>query len=616
MLRKETFFSRRIKTILRKTRGRSGSLLLLVVIILAVSVILITSALTITVAARNRYYGSALSSQAGLTATSVAKTIAEAAESGDLTTADLDGLVALTTINPVVVTGPKTVAPGLEGIKDATGNTKTSYTDAKFEYSDTYKKNFKITITTYLDAGSKTGQSQKMVTVYLKKNVPAITDGFVSIVAINGSGQLPSITVGNPAGASNFITITGDATSPNNGNGTYNCDIVVTGKIYFGNVTTVTGDFVLLGNKANIYNTGGNRLPKVSGGSFLSLVKNSDTIGSVFTGQTYATGFNGTDLKGAAQIILNNSVMKLTDSTILGTNNYIANNGKIVLQNGTATTKAFTTSTNTIVDKYMNVNGKVQKSLNFTRPATRDAMMTMLGINKAYGTSITGASLISALKTNESAVQITLDANGVTTQTMPLKGSAYIIDTSVSTKIAQAITFDCTDNNVTLYITGNNTLNFSNNDGSIRFIRPTGSGNIGKIVFMENNASFDMGYSDYTLNKFPGITGAGQDPNRYSKTPATITDGSEPYLYIYGYNNNITLNSPKFLEGYIGLYGTGTFIIPGGLTAPPIYARFNAYKLDINGGSAVPIPYCPAPGEGTNSVGSLTPYIISGYITN
>ncbi|NLT11473.1 MAG: hypothetical protein GXY06_03560, partial [Clostridiaceae bacterium] len=59
-------------------RSKSGGMLVLSLMLMAVGVILITSAMSVTISARQRFYVEAQSAQARLTATSSAKSIAEA----------------------------------------------------------------------------------------------------------------------------------------------------------------------------------------------------------------------------------------------------------------------------------------------------------------------------------------------------------------------------------------------------------------------------------------------------------------------------------------------------------------------------------------------------------
>ena len=641
MNNKATGLFRSIKTAHNKSRGRRGSLLILVLVMLVVAMILITSALTITAAARNRYYTTSLSSQAGLTATSVAKTIGAAAKNGQLTSADLDALVGLST-NPIVVTGVSngtlTMVPGLAGVMDSTGNTKTSYTDAMFEHSNAAHTNYKITVTTHLDAGSATEQSDSTVYVYLTPNVVTVPDGFGAAVAISGSGQLPSFNVlSTPTAKSNFVILTGDTLSRPNGQSVYSGDLIITGHVSIGNSFTVNGNLVLYGANAGLNGTDnslGTAMPTISTTSNFLDLRMSANGGTTYYADRDAA-FSGAFQPAA--ILIKDSNMNFARDVLdklqpsnkkiftVGTGK-VTLNGTEVGSSGTSFTvnKLNTASTaeqttmNSLITRYTDPNGLVQKALYYMEhsiPKSRTAMNTMLGINVNYGVSITGPALATALQT---AGAVPIDVNALTTG-QTYTGSSYYIDTSLSPTLMKVLTFNCTANDIDLFIIGTSTLSFGyNNDGAIRFTRSAGSKGIGRIIFLENNAKIDYGYGSggsIAESGFAGITGAGT-PDRYTRTPALITDGSEPYLYIYGYDNNIIVSSIKFLEGYIGLFGTGTVEIKTGKKEMPFYARFNVFRIDDQAGSGTELSYCPAPGEGTTITGSAGDLYTVGYITN
>jgi len=618
----------RKENISNKLRDRSGGLLIIVVIMLAVAMILITSALTITVAARNRYYDSALTSQANLTAASVAKTIAEAAKLGDFTTDELKALVTATETTPAVVTrktisGGITLIPGLEGTSDASGNSLTSYTDVTVEYTNIEETNFKITVNTYLDAGSSTDTAAETVSVYLEKNDPVYPAGFGAAVAINGSGQLPSITLlPAPATAkSNFVIITGDDMIPNFGLASYSGDVIITGNVQLANVVSIAGDLVLYGPNAALSGeqTGG-IMPAVSSTSNFLDLRNSANGGTTFISpRVNWCAFT------PARILVKNSDMNFANNSIEGFKPgnglvYTVGTGKVTLggveqsSSTNFTVTASDGSMDSLITKYSDATGLVQASLNYTPPSSRAALMTQLGLSVDYA-GLSGAALIDKLKADQGAISVGLGSNGTTNMTMPFTEPAYYIDISSSNQVKGPITFDCTNNSIDVFITGTGMMDFNSNDAGIRFIRPAGSGNIGRIIFMEDNAYFSIASSNGTLTGFPGISGAGMDADRYSKTAGLITDGSEPYVYVYGFNNDIEIKSNLYVEGYYGLFGDGKFTINGG-HSPTFYSRFNVYQFDSTSGAGAPMPYVPAPGEGTNS--SLTiinPYIISGYVT-
>lgn len=625
--------------------------------------VLIASALTITVASRDRYYNNALTGQASLTAASVAKTIASAAEIGDLKTADLDQLVALTQTNPLIVTktstldGPASVSPGLEGVNGASDDDKTSLTNLKVEYSNPpTNTNFKITVNTFLDAGNKTGKSQQTVTIYLTANNPVYPTGFGATLNIFGATQIPNVymCVDAPDDAkSNFVTFTG-ALTQNNGTTRFGGDVIVNNKISINaNRMSIDGNLVLLGSTASLNGDWGYMVPELSATSYFLDLCNSASPGSTFRNNagTNALIQSPPDLNQGgyrftpAGILLQNASMNFVDnnhpvSMIMPSNNKvntIGSSGKVLMDGNPITdaksqpyfsvTTASNATLNSLSAYYTSDSSVVQNSLKFVPPASRYDLLKLLDLEKIYAPDgvnpLTGQDLLDKLKAQQ-AVLIDIDNNGKITSAddpMPYKGPAYYINvSSQSDKLGDPIAFDLTNNNIDVFLIGSGTFNLNNQKAGIRFIRPNGSTHIGRIIFMVNNLDMFLKSSSGTYDKFAGITGAGMDENRYTKPAAAVADGAEPYVYIYGYDNDITADSSSFVEGYYGLYGSGTFYLPAQNQnrVPIIYARFDVNQFaSFSGSIGMPIPYCPAPGEGTNSTGAnMNPFVISGYITS
>lgn len=642
-------------TVMKKYKGRSGGLLILVVLILAVAMVLITSALMMTVASRDRYYNNALTSQASLTAASVAKTIASAAEIGDLSKADLDQLVILTQNNPVIVTkttvaGTLSISPGLEGVKDNSGNTKTSYTDLLVEYSNIAKTNFKITVNTYLDAGSATNKSQQTVTIYLAVNNPVYPEGFGATLNVFGDTPIPNVNIGTnapPNPKSNFVTFTGNVTE-NVGQTIFAGDVIITEQVKINaNPMLVKGNLVLYGPNAGIFSSGSSQgLPTVSLTSYFLDLCESGTRNTFWNEPTDNGNYITTGpIFKPAGIIIDNTSMKLTTGNDSAKNFlpgnkiiYTLGSGSVTLNanpvdpsgyNGQFTVQALpagNVALNSLVTKYTSDSGAVQKSLAFEPPADRAALMDLLGLPEFKGVTGTAA-IVNKLKLEKDAKWIviqnpgtikTYNNDGTTSTSQTLTAPAYYLNTSISPDVIKGpITFDLTNNDIDLFLVGNGTTNMTNQQASIRFVRPLGSTHIGRIIFMEDDAMIDLNNSAGNVKDYPGITGAG-DPSRYTKNGELITDGSEPYLYIYGYDNGIKANTSSFVEGYYGLFGKGYFEVPGGNNKlTNTYARFTVYEMRMTSGNLVEIVYCPGPGEGSTSVApNINPYVISGYITS
>jgi len=614
----------------KKLHGRSGSLLILVLVIMAVALILITSAMTITVAARRHYNEIAETDQSHLTAMSGAKLIGDAVEKGKITKAQL--VLLADSAAEYYLTGSNSIAPGMAGTSTASA----SYTKAAFGYSNAAHDYITATVVTHIDnaAVAGTGTDEK-VTLFMKLIQPVIPGGFDATLAINGSGELPAVLISNNVASdykSNFVLLNALPTSAvltaNDGGSIYGGDVIITGKVQFANNITIKGNLVLYGEAASINGDYGSILPTLTATScFLDLCESS------FPGSTFYTSLiqsQGSSFAPAKMILKNASMNFVTSNSPMGCIQpgnktiYTIGSGQVLLDGTKVTTSTnFTVpasdgSMDSLVAKYSDPAGAVQKSVTFDVPQSRTELMKMLGLAEAYADpTLTTSSIISKLQSEYGAVVIPLS-------TATYTGTAYIIDISGSLKLKYPITFDLSNNDITLYVVGTGMLDFNSNDSGLRFIRPAASGNIGRIIFMENGASFYVANSAGNLTNFPGITGAGKDFDRFSKGAqdgVRIIDLSEPYVYIYGFNNVVNYQSNMYLEGYYGLFGpSGEFII-GALNTnklPLDYARYNVTKFTIDRGNGEPLrlQYCPAPGEDANDPKNQPRYIASGFITN
>jgi len=258
-------------------------MLLLVLVIMAVAVILITSALTITVKGRQRFYMDSQSSQARLTVTSAAKSIADAIVSADFKSIDLENLAAAnggagTTVNvqsaqsasPTALSAgtdkTKAVAPGLYG-----SGSSQSFTNAVIKYypSVTNQQYISVKVTTGLDIYGNASANTESVTVYLQKlPITVPSDAFGNLVTLGGASStnnLPQIRIGydlqqyradgtfvRSTGPSNYTVVHGNVSiAPSGGQQLY-CDMIYTGQVTLGGGTNFYGNQIFSGNSASI----------------------------------------------------------------------------------------------------------------------------------------------------------------------------------------------------------------------------------------------------------------------------------------------------------------------------------------------------------------------------
>ena len=120
-VRKGSFMRRTNKKVMKKADDKKGVILVTVIFIVAMALLFITTALTISIASRQRVYSNAKSDQARLTVTSLAQSIWQAIYSQQINDAMLDNLADGTGGNGSYVTFSSNAVPGM-----GTGGTESS----------------------------------------------------------------------------------------------------------------------------------------------------------------------------------------------------------------------------------------------------------------------------------------------------------------------------------------------------------------------------------------------------------------------------------------------------------------------------------------------------------
>jgi len=195
----EILLSRRTGRSLKNMRSRTGSLLIIVMIVMAVAMILISSALMITVAARNHFYKNAELDQTRLTALSVAQTIGNAVSNADIKDEQLIGLadnevtVDVTSANGYsstsVSAGNNSIAPGLRNTSDSKTTATFGYYPSKLE-----PQYVSIVVTSTINTGISSGSSET-VTLLLKKKISGIS----------ASAFSNQVLIGDPSTHNSFL---------------------------------------------------------------------------------------------------------------------------------------------------------------------------------------------------------------------------------------------------------------------------------------------------------------------------------------------------------------------------------------------------------------------------
>lgn len=592
----------------KNIRGRSGSMLLLVLIIMAVAVILFASALMIADATRLRYYKSAEQEQASLTAMSAAKLIGTAAKNGGIEDVDLK-YMALNGLE-VQVSSTELKIPGLS-VGDP--NSKTS---AKFEYYPDVDTgpNIKITVTTVLNAAivlnaeTSSAASSGVATVLLEK-VPISSKPFTNLITMgiddlnhlteNGIDEL-SISTTNDTDfidPFSYVVVHGNVTFHKYFSETtpqVNSNIVFTGAVQVTgfNYQIFNRNVALYGNNATIMK--GLSQPQINIGGNLFFFR--DTPGAVFTDFLGCSTTLGPPIKVTSTdkgVYLLNSDLNATNVTFK-TGTPLTNTG-IVSGPGSSVNNAtgkvasdpfktsLTTEANLLHDK---LSIAVSRKVLTTEDAT-----------PLFSPYITGSSV----RADTNIKQIYLD--GASQQSFT-PGSYYIVlkQLGIST-LSRILTFDLAQGDCTLYII-DDTPNSGRGllvTGSIIF-KNGDSESVGKILLLDG-ADMTLGsryIHGFIIGSITGIKDSGS---------------GTPLLFIFGLGDKAGNPNEIFLangdiEAFIGLYGTKgklSFITP---YTVDLRVRYEGAIFDAAGEHPQNFPYCPPPAVGALS-GTYQP---AGYI--
>lgn len=222
--------------------NKQGSMLTLVLVIVAMALVFITSAVMITNSTRVRYYDNVLSGQARVVSTAVAESFCSALAIQEITDQNLkdwchDDRTATFTLDDV---------PGLgEG-----GTTTTVIFDEDAGY-------LLATFSTTIGEKSDGTFAKENCTVYFKKKPPVVKSrNFKYQLNVGNEAALGGldIGVGHDPGEDNMCFFHGDTDLTKNAGNTVYSDIIATGKLKFGNATTVKGEFIFSGPDAGLGN--------------------------------------------------------------------------------------------------------------------------------------------------------------------------------------------------------------------------------------------------------------------------------------------------------------------------------------------------------------------------
>ncbi|MBR5974892.1 MAG: hypothetical protein IK020_06880 [Clostridiales bacterium] len=629
---------------LHQRSSRRGGMLILVLMIFAVSLILISSAMTITLASRNRYYVDTEKSQERLTLSCAAETVIDAIMSQEITDDQLRLMATTNGASNYVITGASSsklnsspssnagtsIAPGLA---NSTGKNETYFTvrpdpdaanDIIMEFStvidltgsdgnyenlrvylhkkpDTPNPQLCANMATFGAEGSSISIPRLHITA---TNSYSVFHGNVDIIAASGETHVSNKMVFTgkvrPAQGTLFyndVIFYGpnaciDTSSAGTGNG-----IQTTGGIYFLGV-----DFNGASGKQEVFRTSsgtataapGNQVVTAGGGAYFynaNMTVNGDTLQSSSQNAPYwvvSTGSKVTNNNGGT----NSSVTYINDG---GT--YI-NNGGSSSRNAVAAADL----TGDAQTNYQNISSKANqyRTGSELKSAAEQQVPTSEYINELFGDHKNGTSVSSGANFSQVfeggkdyKMSGTYNFGSPTTMEINLaQGNTYIYFSS-----------DVTFNNFTIKVS-NATENRL-------------------YILLGTGVKFHVGGGPNDWKPQTGIISCDTRTGSGDSSKA-VTGSQHPACVIAGFGNNLlhVATQCSVLEAYISLAGESTIWYQTG--GNRFYGRMEAknfvfnFQLDNGGsiqGNQLTMEDCPGMDE--NSGGGETPlaphYEVTGY---
>ena len=608
-----------LRTSKRHQANKKGGMLLLVLVIFGMSLILISSALTITIASRSRYYVDAELSQERLTLVSAAEAVIDAIENQELTDKMLVGAInSSLTIRGANTTSPSAsagatdgtnIAPGLAG---ASGSTTTCDV-TKDESSDDIFLDFH----TIIDVTSIDGHSENL-RVRLKYTPPPPSPDICTNMVTTGedgvTNDSPKLFVNDPR---SFTVFHGTALVSNSSASSFQNRVVYTGIVKGGQGALYYNDIIFYGPNAGYdIQSGGNGLEIRGEHSFYFLGVDYDGATGRQHVLRHSDGSNATD-EGGLNMKAHSAYFYNADITInqytmgngycpylvadTGSNIKINRNwgGNIIINDG-GTVSA---NGNTVIQKSALVSGSVEEqeyqNLKYTGA---DYMANNGEIMRAAGRQIPTSDEMEVYKVSggESIHSGgygggTVSKDGGKNYKMSGTYSQGVLEIDLS-KGSTTITMtnDTTFTDFYIKVTNetDNTLNIVLNKG-VKFIMSDQCGYcyMGRTcgVVSTQHVSEDWTQAE-TQRKVKAIS------------------GTKPAAYILGLGQNfVSAARACVVDAYICLGGRGadasTLELKDNVN---FYGRFEAVKVLQGNSDNLNMAYCPGPADGDSSPKPLT----------
>ena len=599
--------------------NRKGGMLVLVLMIFAVSLILISSAMTITLSSRSRYYVDTERSQERLTLTCAAEAVIDAIETQELTDERLEYMAGNPTSKYYITgasgtkvadgasaTDGKTIAPGL-------AKSGQSYTYMTVRPADDGTQDIYLKFSTLINVTNQDGKTENLE-VRLHYEEPETVTPLCANMVTCGDETVPdevdvqrlwvetdkSYTVfhGNVyvtrAGETlihNKTVFTGPAAG---GSGTYYYnDVIFYGPKAGVNVDSAgngfwikgDGDFYFLGvpvdGNSNIQyafvDSNGNE--KIPGG--INMRSHNQNNGGAYFYRSRMSTPNYTFTHNDTKYLVSGSGATVSRTTQYdGVNNVIIKDGGAVNNNSVSTTVLESGTLNGAdLTAYTRLHNKARDYLNdpALKTAAARTVPTTAQMTSDYGAYTHGTTLIST-RTGNFTVQ-----GG---RKYEMYGEYH--DGSLSIDLSQGVT--------SIYISGSVVFNAFH-------INVSNSSGNSLVIVMGYGTNFTMGSIKHWENKVTGIlscdTRNSTAWNQAYSAPLEATSGQKPACVIVGLGKNqFKAVQASVVDAYISLAGKGadasTVVFENG---PHYYGRWEAAKYKYTGGDPSKMTYCPGMDE-------------------
>ena len=595
--------------------SKRGGMLVLVLIIFAVSLILISSAMTITLASRSRYYVNTERSQERLTLSCAAEAVIDAIETQELTDTKLKSMVGAS--QPYQITGAssmlnssgpsatdgKDIAPGLAG-QDVS---KTFFRVEAVPDSE----DLDLIFSTLIDVTGEDSKTENL-RVRMKYTPPSDPIQICSNMVTCGdetSTDIVDIQMLYVNTNKSYTVLHGNVTVTAAGETYIKNPCVFTGNVTGGQGTKYYNDMIFYGPNAGINTqTSGNGVKIEEGyGDFYFLGVNYG--GESGTQQVFrnnagqgvdATGFNviadgAYFYKANAKLndwTMGGSYTKYwvvgSGSTVTRTNDWAGNvviedtGSASIATSGAGNSNKKYSSPSDVTDAdtqaaYDRLSSKAAAYMNDPKlkSAAEHHVLTSEEADSAFGSYKKGDMLSSAAYSNRNTV---IDG-----------GKAYKMSGTYSDG---SIEVDLTKGTASIYITGDVTFNAFH----IKCSNATGNQ---LIILMAEGTKLKMGTVKHWENKITGILSVDvRNSTNFSEPYGNNLkgmSGEKPACMIVGLGSNeFFAGQANVVDAYISLAGKGeqasTVRLQNG---PHFYGRFEAAKYEYTNGDPIKLDYCP-----------------------